>query len=154
MNTFPGIHKRDALSPLFPPPTSQQKKNVFTDVSNYMFAWHFVFVGVLFFFFFLFDASPSCQPPTLVRAMMDAVPARICVSSITTPLHPAPVRTWWSSRPTNNPALVSITIRRLSYFSSRDKWRRGRAGDQQLRRRHLIDITQCAVQFLLSSFFW
>lgn len=39
--------------------------------------------------------------------MMDVVPVHICVSSITTALHPAPVHTWWSFQQTNNPALVS-----------------------------------------------
>lgn len=50
---------------------------------------------------------PSHQPPTHVRRMMDVVPVRICVSSITTALRPAPVHTWWSFLPTSNPALVS-----------------------------------------------
>lgn len=39
------------------------------------------------------SCSPSPQPLTPVRRMMDVVPAHICVSSITTALRPAPVHT-------------------------------------------------------------
>lgn len=39
--------------------------------------------------------------------MMDVVPVHICVSSITTAAHHAPVHTSWSFQPTNNPAMVS-----------------------------------------------
>lgn len=52
-------------------------------------------------------SSLSHQPPTHVKGMMDVVPAHICASSITTAPRPAPVRTLWSSHPTNNPASVS-----------------------------------------------
>lgn len=56
---------------------------------------------------------PSSQPLTHVKRMMDVVPVHICVSSITTALRPAPVRTLWSFHPTNNPALVSQSARHI-----------------------------------------
>lgn len=63
----------------------------------------------------LFSSSP--QPQTHVRRMMDVVPARICVSLITTALRPAPVHTSWSSLPTSSRASVGHKPRPCLLFS-------------------------------------
>lgn len=58
---------------------------------------------------FIFPSLSSHQRLTHVKQMMDVVPVRICVSSITITLRPAPVHTLWSFRPTNSLVMVRET---------------------------------------------
>lgn len=69
------------------------------------------------FFFFSFSFLSRCQFLTHVKRMMDVVPAHICVSSITTAQHPAPVHTSWSFQPTNSLVLVSENTLIFHVFS-------------------------------------
>lgn len=72
-----------------------------------------------FYFVLCFPPFPrSRQFLTRVKRTMDVVPVHICVSSITTAQPPAPVRTSWSFRPTNSPALVSGNTFSISSFFS------------------------------------
>lgn len=67
MNTFPGIHKRDALSPLFPPPDFAAKKKCFHWCQQLYVCLAFRLCRCIVFFFFslwrfsFLSASNPCE---------------------------------------------------------------------------------------------